>query len=37
MGFGDVGSVLGMVLGFVAGFMLTRLSGWAPDLVAQKK
>jgi sigma-E factor negative regulatory protein RseC len=37
MGFGDVGSVMGMMLGFVTGFFLARLSGWAPNLVAQKK
>jgi sigma-E factor negative regulatory protein RseC len=36
MGFGDAGSVLGMMIGFVSGFLLTRLSGWAPNLVARK-
>ena len=36
MGFGDVGAVLGMVIGFLAGFLLAKLSGWAPNLVAQK-
>jgi positive regulator of sigma E activity len=36
MGFGDVGAVLGMAIGFVAGFLLARLSGWTPKVVAQK-
>ena len=36
MGFGDAGAVLGMALGFASGFLLTRLSGWAPNLVARK-
>ncbi len=36
LGFGDAGAVLGMVTGFVVGFLLTRLSGWAPNLVAHK-
>jgi sigma-E factor negative regulatory protein RseC len=36
MGFGDIGAVLGMTLGFISGFLLARLSGWAPNLVAQK-
>jgi sigma-E factor negative regulatory protein RseC len=37
IGFGDIGAVLGMSLGFVIGLLLARLSGWAPNLVAQKK
>ncbi len=36
MAFGDVGAVLGMMIGFVAGLLLAKLSGWAPNLIAQK-
>jgi len=36
MAFGDVGDVLGMMIGFVAGLLLAKLSGWAPNLIAQK-
>jgi sigma-E factor negative regulatory protein RseC len=37
LGLGDVGAVLGMVGGFASGFLLARLSGWTPRLVAQRK
>jgi sigma-E factor negative regulatory protein RseC len=36
MGFGDAGAVLGMAIGFVAGFLLAKLSGWTPNVVAHK-
>ncbi len=35
-GLGDVGAVLGAGVGFALGFLLARLSGWVPRIVAQK-
>lgn len=37
LGLGDAGAVLGAGIGFAAGFLLARLSGWSPRLVAQRK
>lgn len=36
-GLGDVGAALGAGGGFAAGFLLARLSGWVPQLFAQRK
>lgn len=36
LGWGDVGAVLGAGVGFALGFLLARLSGWVPRIVAQK-
>jgi sigma-E factor negative regulatory protein RseC len=36
IGFGDAGAVLGAGIGFAAGFLLARLSGWTPHIVARK-
>ena len=36
MNFGDAGAVLGMCVGFIAGFMLARISGWTPNVIAHK-
>lgn len=36
-GWGDVGAVLGAGVGIALGFMLGRLSGWVPHMVAQRK
>lgn len=36
LGWGDVGAVLGAGVGFALGFLLARLSGWVPRVVAQK-
>lgn len=36
-GLGDVFAVLGAAAGIVVGFLLGRLSGWVPHLVAQRK
>ena len=36
MGFGDAGAVLGAGIGGAAGFLLARLSGWTPHIVARK-
>ncbi|MBI5890930.1 MAG: SoxR reducing system RseC family protein [Nitrosomonadales bacterium] len=36
-GLGDVGAALGAANGMAAGFLLGRLSGWAPRMVAQRK
>jgi hypothetical protein len=37
LGLGDIGAVLGAANGMAAGFLLGRLSGWAPLIVAQRK
>ncbi len=36
-GFGDGGAVLGAAAGIATGFLLGRLSGWAPQMYAQRK
>ncbi|MDP2142751.1 MAG: SoxR reducing system RseC family protein [Gallionella sp.] len=37
LGLGDIGAVLGAANGMAAGFLLGRWSGWAPQIVAEKK
>jgi len=36
-GLGDVGAVLGAAAGVASGILLGRLTGWAPQMVAQRK
>ena len=36
-GYGDVGAVLGAVGGIALGFLLGRLSGWVPQMIARRK
>lgn len=35
-GLGDIGAVLGACIGFATGFLLARLSGWTPRLLARR-
>jgi sigma-E factor negative regulatory protein RseC len=37
LGLGDVGAALGAANGMAIGFLLGRLSGWAPRMMAQRK
>ncbi len=37
LGLGDVGAVLGAAAGVALGILLGRLTGWAPQMVAQRK
>lgn len=37
LGLGDVGAVFGAAAGIILGFLLGRLTGWAPQMVAQTK
>lgn len=36
-GFGDVGAVLGATAGIAVGLLIGRLTGWAPNMIAQRK